>query len=356
MQQVSTERSFGAVVCCQGGGTSLETQTLPPPAAGEMLLSLRVVGLCGTDLFKLATDSAGDGAVLGHELVGNVEATGHGVDAFQPGDRIVVPHHVACGSCSFCRSGSETMCATFKENLLAPGGFADLIMVRSRAVEYAVFRVPDDIADEQAVFVEPAACVLRGIHRAGLENEGSAAVLGCGSMGLLHLLVLKAVFSDLSVTMVDPDPERREIADKLGATASAAPGDEASRSVEVVTDGLGVDAVFDTVGGEKTLNAGLELTRAGGSVILFAHAPDQSLGQIDLNTLFKNERRVIGTYSGGLSEQRQVFDLIVSGALDASPLVTHRMPLDEFERGVELARARKALKVLYTPSSISEDG
>ena len=343
-------QSSGAVACRGGEATALEARAVPAPGAGEMLLALRVVGFCGTDLFKLKTGSAPIGGVLGHELVGAVAALGQGVTQFKVGDRVVVPHHVPCGACVLCRRGAETMCATFKENLLEPGGFADHILVRARAVLDAARKLPDDLSDEAAVFMEPAACVLRGIDRSGLGEAGSVAVLGAGSMGLLHLLTLRAVFPHMPVVLVDPDTERMQLARDLGATTAVPPGDAALDAVHAITGGLGVDAVFDTVGGERTLAAGVALTRPGGTIVLFAHAPADERATIDLNAIFKTERRIVATYSGALDEQRRVFELLCSGRLDPLPLVTHRMPLDDFDKGVALVVARKALKVLFTPS------
>jgi L-iditol 2-dehydrogenase len=91
------------------------------------------------------------------------------------------------------------------------------------------------------------------------------------------------------------------------------------------------------------------MTREGGTVILFAHAAMGDRADFDLNPFFKNERRVVGTYSGGLEEQREVFDRIVAGDLDASPLVTHRLPFERFDEGVDLCRTLRALKVLIVP-------
>lgn len=349
------QASHMVVACLGGDKTALEERPAPSPGPGEILLRLRVVGFCGTDLFKLDFNGAAAGTVLGHELVGEVIALGDGVTEFTEGDRVAVPHHVPCGTCHLCRSGSETMCEVFRENLLEPGAFADTILVKPRAVEFAAHRLPDHVPDEAAVFVEPAACVLRGIHRAGMEggdddSPGTAVVLGAGSMGLLHLLVLRAAFPGCCVIVVDPVAERRALAEKLGAKSGTTPGKAALEVVRSATGGLGVDAVFDTVGGNETLEAGLELTRQGGTVVLFAHAPDGGKAGFDLNTLFKYERRIVGTYSGAVKEQAEIFELMNKGVLDPSPLVTHKMPLDDFERGVSLVRSHQALKVLFTPS------
>ena len=339
------------VVACLGGDkTALEQRPAPMPDAGEILLALRVVGFCGTDLFKLTTGSAVAGAVLGHEVVGEAIALGRGVDKFSLGDRIVVPHHVACGECLLCRRGNETMCDVFRENLLEPGAFADNILVRARAADLAAHRLPDHLSDEAAVFMEPAACVLRGIHRADLAPEASAVVIGAGSMGLLHLLVLKAAKPGIAVTVIDPVENRRDLAEQLGAAQAIPPGKDAHTIVLAATDGLGADAAFDTVGGGGTLEDGLALTRQGGTVVLFAHAPDGDRAGVDLNSVFKYERRILGTYSASVKEQSEIFELLDSGALDPTPLVTHTMPLEEFSRGVDLVKNHQALKVLFTPS------
>ena len=343
------------VVACLGGDrTRIEARPAPVPGADEMLLKLRVVGFCGTDLFKLDTGSVLPGTVLGHELVGEVEARGELVSGFDAGDRVVVPHHVSCGKCHFCLNDSETMCTTFRENLLEPGGFSEIVLVRGPAVRKAAHRLPETLSDEAAVFMEPAACVLRSVRRAGLRDRGLAVVLGAGSMGLLHLLVLKAAHPEMFVVMVDPLRQRHGFALEHGAAAVCPPGAVARDMIASQSGGHGADAVFDTVGGAKTLEEGIQLTRKGGTVILFAHAPDGARADFDINTLFKYERRIIGTYSGGLAEQEDIFEMICSAALDPAPLVTHRLPLSEFERGVALVRERAALKVLFTPDSAKQ--
>jgi L-iditol 2-dehydrogenase len=352
-----------AVVACAGHRTTrLEHRPWPRPGGGELLLRLRVSGLCGTDLFKLAHDAAPPGSVLGHEIVGAVAAVGAGVRGFAVGDRVVVPHHVPCGECALCRRGSETMCRVFRESLLVPGGFSEGILVRERAVRLAARKVPDGVSDEAAVFLEPAACVLRGIDRAELpvpealrgERPACAVVVGAGSMGLLHLLTLRAARPDVQVLVTDTVQERLALARRLGAAEAAWPGAPGiERLAQEATGGLGADAVFDTVGGARALDSSLRLTRAGGCVVLFAHAAEGEHAGFDLNDLFKHERRVLGTYSGSLREQARIHELIAAGQLDGSPLVTHRLPLSRFEEGVALARARKALKVLFRPEAHS---
>jgi L-iditol 2-dehydrogenase len=343
------------VAACAGQGTvRLESRPRPEPRPGEMLLRLRCAGLCGTDLFKIHYGTVPPGTVLGHEVVGSVEALGAGVTGFAPGDRVVVPHHVACGVCALCRRGSETLCPVFRENLLSPGGFSDHVLVGERAVRRATFGLPEHIADEAAVFLEPAACVLRGIRHARLAetvlsgDSPVAAILGGGSMGLLHLLVLKVLFPALRIAISDPLEERRTLALRLGADAATAPA-EARTAVETLSGGLGADVIFDTVGGAGLLDTALNLTREGGTVVLFAHAAEGERSAFDLNSFFKSERKLIATYSSALAEQREIYRLLATRRLDPSPLVSHRLPLSRLGEAIELARERRALKVLLTP-------
>ncbi|MES1242119.1 MAG: alcohol dehydrogenase catalytic domain-containing protein [Acidobacteriota bacterium] len=313
----------------------------PPsrPGPGEILLRLRCAGLCGTDLFKLRYGTVPEGTVLGHEVVGTVETVGDGVLGFLPGDRVAVAHHVACGECDLCRRGSEPLCPAFRENLLVPGGFSEWILVREQAVRQAMFGLPPHIPDETAVFLEPAACVLRGIRK--VQSPASAVVLGGGSMGLLHLLVLKAVVPGVRVAVLDPLEERARYARELGAV----------EAVEAIGD---VDAVFDTAGGAEALRTALHLVRPGGTVVLFAHAAAGEQAGFDLNAFFKAEKRLVATYSSSLAEQREIHRLMSGRRLDPSPLVTHRLPLSRFDEAVALARDRRALKVLLTPEETEE--
>jgi L-iditol 2-dehydrogenase len=389
-----------AAVCDGHGG--LETAALPVtrPAAGELLLRLRCAGLCGTDLWKLRHGGAQPGTVLGHEVVGTVEEIGDRAESpgeagdrpLAPGDRVVAVHHVPCGVCRFCVEGSETMCPAFRANLLAPGGFSELLLVREAAVRRGTFRLPAHLPDQAAVFLEPAACVLRGMRRAGLLTpEASAlaarrpaagassgrpvvAILGAGSMGLLHLLVLRALAAAATpataapaamaatraaepdesplVVLSDPLAERRALASNLGAAAATAPGDDLRRTVLALSQGRGADLVFDTVGGAAPLAEALELGRPGSAVVLFAHAaPRDEPAAFPLNAFFKSERRLVATYSSAPAEQRAAHLLLISGRLDPGALVSHRLPLARAAEAVNLAATHRALKVLLVPAA-----
>ncbi|MCY3963474.1 MAG: alcohol dehydrogenase catalytic domain-containing protein [Acidobacteria bacterium] len=330
-----------------GGSLELAEVPEPPIRTGEALVELIYCGLCGTDLYKLDDAGRTPGEVLGHEVVGRVVESRSA--SLQAGDRVVAPHHAPCGDCRLCRSGAETMCPQFAENLLDPGGFSERLRLKARAVQRTVRKLDDALADEAATFVEPAACVLRGVGRAGLVGETPAiVVIGAGSMGLLHLLVLRAVLPGGRIVIVEPDAGRRATARQLGAD-TAVPPDAIADLADPAKPQAGADAVFDTAGGQEAFDLALEVTRPGGRVVLFAHAARKARVTLDINAVFKTERHVIGAYSGSPAEQARVLDLLHEGALDPTPLVTHRMPLDRATEAVDLCRRREALKVLLHP-------
>ena len=343
-----------AVVVGAGGTTSVVDVPVPRPGPGEVLLRLRGCGLCGTDLYKLEHDLVPPGTVLGHEIVGTAVAIGAGVDSVAPGQRVVAPHHVACGSCRLCGTGSDTRCPLFTgENLMVPGGFAEYVLLRSRVVERALWLPPDRVSDEAASMMEPAACVLRGLLRgraSGSGDGGVLAVVGGGGMGLLHVLVLRAFAPRAMVVVSDPIANRRELARGLGARAGVSP-DELADTVRDLSAGTGADAVFDTVGGPEVFRQALGVLRPGGSAVLFAHAGAGVRADFVLDPFFRAEQRVVATYSGGLAEQRLVAEAITDGRLDPAPLVTRRLPLERFGEAVDLARGRRELKVLLVPAA-----
>ncbi|HUO85539.1 MAG TPA: alcohol dehydrogenase catalytic domain-containing protein [Thermoanaerobaculia bacterium] len=341
------ERALVAAV--RGDRIGIEQRSLRDPGEGEVLLQVLLSGLCGTDLFKIRNRAVPDGTVLGHEIVGKILAWGPGVDEQLAGTRVVVPHHVACGSCRLCRAGNGTLCSTFRENLLEPGGFSDLVLVRPRAVARALYPIPDPIDDRAAIALEPTACVLRGIRRSGLldpsQDAARVLILGAGSMGLLHLLVLRALLPETEVTVVDPVEERRQWAGRLGAFRFLAPSE-----IEPGFDGEAPDVVFDTVGGAPLLRDSIGTVRPGGTVILFAHASAGEQGEFDLNELFRNEVRIVPTYSGLLEDQRDAHALLCARRFDPASLVTDVIPLSEFEEGLRRAENHEALKVAYRPA------
>ena len=199
-----------AVTVTPGGSPALRELPSPTAPPGGILVRVRACGLCGSDVEKLRPGGAPAGSVLGHEIAGVV------VDGALPaGLRVALAHHVPCGVCSRCLAGHEPLCPAFVASALEPGGFCELTAASGEHVAHAVLPLPDHVSDLAGSFVEPLACVLRGIE--GLS--GDALVAGAGSIGLLAAQALRA--RGARVRMLEPAPQRARRAAALGFEAPA---------------------------------------------------------------------------------------------------------------------------------------
>jgi L-iditol 2-dehydrogenase len=328
------------------GAGRLDAGEWPRPAigAGELLVKVHGCGLCGSDIAKIVDPATRAPAVFGHEVVGEVTEVGDGAGGFAPGDRVVVAHHVPCGACHYCARGSESMCREFKRSHLDPGGFAEYVRVPAPNVRGATFRVPDHLSDEEASFVEPLACCLRAVERAGVQSGDTALVVGLGSIGCLFVQLLHR--AGASVIGVDQDAARVALARGFGVEA-AAPA-EASTLARRRSDGRGADHVVVTGGGAAVLPWAADALRDGGAVHYFAGGDGDAL-PVALSSLYHRELTITATYSSSPATLARAFWLLAAGKVDVAGLVSHRLPLARLAEAVELMRTRRALKVYITP-------
>ena len=331
-----------AAVLREAGRLAPETWPRPVVAAGELLLRLRGCGLCGSDIAKVGAVGTKVPLVLGHEVVGDVVEGGGG---FATGDRVVAAHHVPCGTCHYCRRGSESMCAAFKTSNLDPGGFAEYVRVPAENVRHATFKIPAHVSDEAASFMEPLACCLRAVRRARVEAGDVTVVVGLGSIGCLFVQLARR--AGAHVVGVDLLAARAELARRLGAGAAGTAGEMAA-SVRQLSDGRGADQVIITGGGVQVLPWATSVVRDGGSLHYFAGGAGEAL-PMPLEALYKRELTITTTYSSSPADLAAAFALIVKGEVSLEPLVSHRLPLDRLDEGVALMRSQAALKVYVTP-------
>ena len=328
------------------GAAGLAAEDWPKPAIGpgEVLLRLKGCGLCGSDIAKLGDPATKIPAVFGHEVVGEVAAIGAGVSGHAVGDRVVAAHHVPCGACHYCRRGSESMCAAFKASNLDPGGFAEYVRVPEPNVRHAMFRVPPHVGDVAASFVEPLACCVRAVRRAGIRPGDTAVVVGLGSIGCLFVQLLKR--AGAAVVGCDTLADRVTLARRLGADAGGA-ADAAGAAARALSDGRGADHVIVTGGGAPVLPWAADVLRDGGAVHCFAGGGDTL--PLSLDRLYRRELTISATYSSSPADLAEAFRLIAAAAIEVECLVTHQVALESLASGVDLMRRREALKVYVTP-------
>ena len=334
-----------AAVLREGGRLAAESWPAPVIGAGELLLELRGCGLCGSDIAKVGASSTKLPLILGHEVVGDVVERGAGVNAFAVGDRVVAAHHVPCGRCHYCTRGNESMCAAFKSSNLDPGGFAELVRVPAVNVRHATFKIPPQVSDEAASFVEPLACCVRAVRRAHVADGDTAVVVGLGSIGCLFVQLFRR--AGARVVGVDLIADRAALAKRLGAETAGAPDDVAG-AVHELSEGRGADQVMITGGGATVLPWAVGRVRDGGHIHYFAGGAGDTM-PVALETLYKRELTVTSTYSSSPVDLAAAFGLITGGEVVTEPLFSHRLPLDRLDEGVALMRRQAALKVFVTP-------
>ncbi|MCK4437085.1 zinc-dependent dehydrogenase [bacterium] len=320
----------------------------PEIGRGEVLLKVRSCGLCGTDISKMVQMLVTPPAILGHEVAGDVEEVGDGVEKFHPGDRVFAAHHVPCFVCHWCRHGNYSLCPEFRRTNIDPGGFAEYIRIPHINVARAMFRIPDELSYEEASLIESTACCLRAILKCRIQPADTVVVVGCGPMGLLHLK-LALLLGAGQVIASDLVNYRRMVAEKFGAGCSINPQAENVRGkVMELTSGRGADLAIVAVGNPQAISQAMSLVREGGTVSLFAECPGGSKLTVDPNLIY-HEVNLIGSYSSTPSEQRIAFELIRSGRLKLKGLITHRFKLEQLGEAVKLARQQKeSLKIVIT--------
>src|SRR3989449_7080036 len=180
---------------------------LPKPGIGrgEILVKVHGSGICGSDVLEWYRKPKAP-LVLGHEIAAEVVQVGAGVDSVQVGDRVFVSHHVPCGTCRYCLGGHETVCDTLRTTNFDPGGFAEFVRVPAINVKHGVFPLPREISDDEATFVEPLACVIRGQRLAGFRPGSTMLVLRSGVAGLPHIKPPKAARPPKAPTPHPPPP------------------------------------------------------------------------------------------------------------------------------------------------------
>lgn len=309
----------------------------------EVLLEVEAVGICGTDLHILHVPPghpATPGVVLGHEYTGRVVEVGSQVKTLRPGDRVVVDPNLTCGLCPYCRRGMPHMC----EEMTTLGIFLDGGLARwSVAPERALHRISPELPPERAVLAEPLSCVVHGVERVRPRPGETAVVLGAGPIGLLFAQLLSA--AGVRVLVSEPAPFRREKALENGADLALDPTREDPAAVVRRETGLGADLVIEAVG--SLTEQALALTRRGGRVLLFGQNQGYR-AQIRPYDLTRWELEVLGSYIAPFSFPRAI-ELLERGVVDPTRLITHRLPLPEVERGLDLLRRGEAIKVVIDP-------
>jgi L-iditol 2-dehydrogenase len=327
----------------------LEEVPTPQIGPGEVLVRVEASGICGTDLLEWYRRHKAP-LVLGHEVAGVIAAIGEGVKHHNVGERICAAHHVPCNTCHYCLSGHHTVCDTLRQTNFAPGGFAEYLRLPRINVEQGIFALPDEMPFEEATFVEPLACVLRGQRLARLQPGQSVLVIGTGVAGLLHMQLARTSGAS-HIMATDIVDYRLEAARRFGADVAVDAGDYKPAALWQVADGRLADLVIVCSGATSAIRQALESVERGGTILFFAPtAPGVSI-PISVNDLFwRNEITLTSSYGGSPADYAAALDLIGAGRIRVREMITHRLGLAQTGLGFQLvARAQDSLKVIIEP-------
>jgi 2-desacetyl-2-hydroxyethyl bacteriochlorophyllide A dehydrogenase len=308
------------------------------PGNGEVLIQVRASGICGTDVHIFRGAYMGSYPVIpGHEFSGVVLEVGAGITRFKPGDRVAVEPNIACNNCANCLSNRQNFCLNWQAvGVTRPGGMAETVL----APENAVFHI-GNLPFEQGAFVEPLSCVLHGVQRAAPELADRIAILGAGPIGCLLLQAVRLKGS-CEVTMVDKNTARLAAAQALGADACL-------DSLDALKTDF-YDLVVDATGAIPVMNRTMEFARYGGKVLLFGVPPNGQRMNIEAFPIFRKGLTILSSFTS-VRNSLQAVDLLSSGRIQVSELISHRLPLEEFQRGIELIEAGRenVKKVMMLP-------
>lgn len=322
----------------------------------DVVVRVDTTTICGTDLHILHGDVAAvsDGRILGHEAVGTVTEVGDAVKAFAAGDRVLVPAITKCGRCEYCQRGMPSHCLTVGGigwifGHLIDGTQAEL--VRVPYADTSLHAVPENVADEQAIFLADAlptgyeVGVLAGQVRPG----DTVAVVGAGAVGLAAILTT-GLWGASRVIAIDSNKFRLEKALEFGATDVFEAGDSAAADVLALTDGLGVDVAIEAVGYPQTLLTAASLVRPGGTIAnIGVHGVPVELPMQDM--WIKNVRLTMGLVD--TVSIPTLLKMVASGRIPAEKMGTHSFTFDQMDDAYHVfgnAAANAALKVIITPA------
>ncbi|OWF50198.1 sorbitol dehydrogenase-like isoform X2 [Mizuhopecten yessoensis] len=331
------------------GDLRLEERPIPEPNEGEVQLSMRKIGICGSDVKYWTTGGIGQFVVthpmlLGHECSGVVSKVGKGVTHLKLGDRVAIEPHNICRKCEFCKSGSYNLCKDVFF-LATPPDNGALARYHTHAADF-VFKLPDNVSFEEGACVEPLSVGLHGCRRAGVTLGSRVLVCGAGPIGLCAMLSAKALGA-AAVCMTDIDSKRLEFARKCGATHTLLvtkddkPEDLATKVADLI--GSAPQHTVECSGAQSSVNLGVLATRSGGTMVVIGHGPDNVsfpvYSVITREITLKGSFRYMNTWPTCL-------EMMSCGKIDVKPLITHMFSLEETLKAFETAKSGEGVKVI----------
>ncbi len=334
-----------------GGEGHVELVEIPTPAPGpgQVLLKVKRVCICGTDLHieEGRFDKVRPPVTLGHEFAGEVAGLGPGVSGWSVGRRVVSESQASsCGTCVYCQQGQSNVCPQrLAYGYGVDGGMAEYALVRASGLH----ALPAGVSFAQASMVEPLAVAVHAVLERGVSfDRGPALVSGPGPIGLLVLLVLGQAGAPVLVAGTSQDRARLELAQRLGARRVVmVDREDLAAAAQEFTKGDGFAAAWECSGAGAALSAALATVRRQGAVVQVGLAGGAA--KVDLDQLTVKEITLKGAFVHNRETWERALNLLGEGALDLSPLISAELPLSQWQEAFQLSRQQAGVKYLLRP-------
>jgi threonine 3-dehydrogenase len=331
-------------------GAGLEQVPIPEPSGHDVLIEVAASSICGTDVHiydwnDWAKRHIHPPRVFGHEMSGRIVAIGDGVKDIQPGAFVAAETHIVDRTCRQCQRGLFHLCENVRVlGVDRNGSFARYVVLPAENC----WRNAPGLTPEVAALQEPFG---NAVHAAtaGPLKDNVVAVFGCGPIGLCAIGIARAEGA-AAVYGIEPNPFRRELAERMGATATFAPSPQTADEIKRRNGGAGVDVVLEISGNPMAVEQGLQVLHSGGWISLLGIG-DRPV-TLDLNDLVVTKGITIHGIFG-----RRIWDTwertsayLSSGRVDVTPLITHRFPLDDFQEAMAQMKSGRSGKVVLLPT------
>ncbi len=317
-------------------------------SGGELLVKIEASGICGSDVMEWYRIKKAP-IVLGHEIAGTVVECGEGVTKFKIGDRVTVAHHVPCNTCRHCMAGNHGVCEMLRSTTFYPGGFCEYVRIPAVNVDRGVFKLPGDMTFEQGSFSEPLGCVVRGLRACELKPGQGVLVLGSGISGLLNIKLAKALGAGF-VVATDVSGYKINAAVEVAGADLALHAKEDIKAALLSKFGRLADIVVLTTPVDSAIAQAIECVERAGTILLFAPKAPGETYPLPLFDLWRDNITIKNTYASPPADTQQAIDLIASGSVTVTDMITHRLGLGEAAKGFSLvAEGGKSMKVIIEP-------
>jgi 2-desacetyl-2-hydroxyethyl bacteriochlorophyllide A dehydrogenase len=326
---------------------------IPAPQAGEALVRIAQSGMCGTEI--LVYDDVYRGRkrpvpyplIVGHEASGEVVELGPGAGGPAPGTRVGIEAVTGCGRCFHCLRGNYNLCPDWHHiGLTKAGALAGFVAVPASTL----LPLPEDVSFDSAAFLEPLATAVHTLERARPSPGQSAAIIGPGALGLLHLQVLRAAgVGPILVLGRRGDEKRLELARVLGADAAVvADRSEAGEHAARISDGAGVELVIEAAGSSEAVQTALDIVGGQGTLVTLGIVRNT---EIDALNIMRKNLVWMGVVASVRRHFAEALRLIQRGKVQPERLITHRMGLKDALTGVQTLRQCEAVKIMFSPEA-----